>query len=90
MLEVFGKLLVMLDFSSRKVRLVNVCSYRNPCFGKCQGENEEDSVGLLDLGGRFLIKAVLLPIASCIAGQECQNEEFSNTLVRVFFTIPDP
>lgn len=53
--RVFGKPLVMLDFSGGKTRLVNVCPYCNNVFGCVEvdeGGNKYGEMGLFDLDGR--------------------------------------
>jgi uncharacterized Zn-finger protein len=53
--RVFGKPLVMLDFSGGKTRLVNVCPYCNHVLGCAEedkGENEDGEMGLFDLDKR--------------------------------------
>lgn len=50
--RVFGKPLVMLDFSGGKTRLVNVCPYCNHVLGREGGEAEKEDVGVLDLDKR--------------------------------------
>ena len=49
--KVFGKPLVMLDFSGKETKLVNVCPYCNEVLGKASGEHEKADVevGFLDL-----------------------------------------
>jgi uncharacterized Zn-finger protein len=46
--KVFSKPLVMLDFSSGKTRLVNVCPYCNHVLGSAE-EAEKEDVGVFDL-----------------------------------------
>jgi uncharacterized Zn-finger protein len=46
--KVFSKPLVMLDFSSGKTRLVNVCPYCNHVLGSAEEAGKED-VGVFDL-----------------------------------------
>jgi uncharacterized Zn-finger protein len=48
--KVFGKPLVMLDFSGKETKLVNVCPYCNEILGRACGEVEKDNVniGILD------------------------------------------
>jgi uncharacterized protein with PIN domain len=45
----FGKPLVMLDFSDKKTQLVNVCPYCNAVLGKASEETKHDTteVGIL-------------------------------------------
>lgn len=53
--RVFGKPLVMLDFSGGKTRLVNVCPYCNHVLGcaeEDEGENKDGEMGLFDLDKR--------------------------------------
>lgn len=53
--RVFGKPLVMLDFSGGKTRLVNVCPYCNHVLGRAEvdeGGNKNGEMGLFDLDGR--------------------------------------
>lgn len=52
--RVFSKPLVMLDFSTGKSRLVNVCPYCN--FVLSWGETEKEDMGLLDLEKRKEIR----------------------------------
>lgn len=52
--RVFSKPLVMLDFSTGRSRLVNVCPYCNFVLG--WGEAEKEDVGLLDLEKRREVK----------------------------------
>ena len=48
--RVFGKPLVMLDFSRGRVRLVNVCPYCNHVLGSADaGEKERNGVRVRDL-----------------------------------------
>lgn len=49
--KVFGKPLVMLDFSGKETKLVNVCPYCNAVLGRASGEHEKGDVevGFLDL-----------------------------------------
>lgn len=46
--RVFSKPLVMLDFSSGKTRLVNVCPYCNHVLGTAE-EKEKENIGVVDL-----------------------------------------
>lgn len=48
--KVFGKPLVMLDFSGKETKLVNVCPYCNAVLGRACDEVEKDNldVGILD------------------------------------------
>lgn len=52
--RVFGKPLVMLDFSGGKTRLVNVCPYCNHVLGDADEKESDSDVGVVDLNKRVV------------------------------------
>ncbi|MDH5483236.1 MAG: hypothetical protein OEY22_10250 [Candidatus Bathyarchaeota archaeon] len=54
--RVFGKPLVMLDFSDGKTKLVNVCPYCNYVLGKADAKESDSDIGIVDLDEKVVRK----------------------------------